>query len=264
MKTCSACSTENDDTRVFCSNCAKRLPPTITASKPALPANTSESVGTSAPQIFSHQTKKPAAKLRQAGTPFSTILFRFLFLIALGAMGLGVYLAIQPPSSSLPNPAPAASSEEIAQTLTFLRTASKSSGGAWQIDENGINRFLAATVQFRAKDNLLGFKIQFKRCYTALNDGRLDFIMLVSVNDRPMDFRVGLAPDSQNGKLSVRVVNAAIGQLPIPGPVAQFLLPLWNPCFDSLRSALELFQRAKSAEVTSKRIVVRWPETSSR
>ena len=264
MKTCSACSTENDDTRVFCSNCAKRLPPAISASKPGLPASASDSVGTSAPQIFSHQTKKPAAKLRQAGASFSTILFRFLFLIALGALGLGIYLAIQPPSSSLPNPTPAASSEEIAQTLTFLRTASKSSGGAWQIDESGINRFLAATVQLRTRDNPLGVKIQFKRCYTALNDGRLDFIMQVSVYDRPMDFRVGLAPDSQNGKLSVRVVNAAIGQLPIPGPVAQFLLPLWSPCFDSFRSALELFQGAKSAEVTSKRIVVRWPETSSR
>jgi len=264
MKTCSACSTENDDTRVFCSNCAKRLPPAISASKPALPANTSESVGTSAPQIFSHQTKKPAAKLRQAGTPFSTILFRFLFLIALGALGLGIYLAIQPPSSPLPNPAPAAFSEEIAQTLTFLRTASKSSDGAWQIDENGINRFLAATVQFRTKDNLLGVKIQFQRCYVTLHDNRSNFTMQVAVYDRTLDLSVGLAPDSQNGKLNIRVVDAAIGQLPIPGPVAQFLLPLWSPCFDSLSSALELFQRAKSAEVTSKRIVVRWPETSSR
>jgi hypothetical protein len=132
------------------------------------------------------------------------------------------------------------------------------------MDANGINRFLAATVQLRTRDNPIGVKIQFKRCFADLHDGRLDFIMQVSVYNRPLDFRVGLAPDSQNGKLSVRVVNAAIGQLPIPGPVAQFLLPLWSPCFDSIRSALELFQGAKSAEVTSKRIVVRWPETSSR
>ena len=264
MKTCSACSTENDDTRVFCSNCAKRLPSALSASKPSLPASASDSVGTSAPQIFSHQTKKPAAKLRQAGTPFSTLLFRFLLLIALVALGLGIYLAIQPPSASLPNRAPAATSEEIAQSLTFLRTASKSSGGAWQIDENGINRFLAATVQLRTSDNPLGIKIQFQRCYASLHDGRLDFTMQVAVYDRTVDLSIGLAPDSQNGKLSIRVVDAAIGQLRIPGPVAQFLLPLWSPCFDSLRSALELFQGAKSAEVTSKRIVVRWPETSSR
>ena len=79
-----------------------------------------------------------------------------------------------------------------------------------------------------------------------------------------MDLRVGLAPDSQNGKLRIRVANAAIGHLPIPGLVAQYLLPLWNPCFESLGSALELFQGAKSAEITSKRLVVRWPETSSR
>jgi hypothetical protein len=62
----------------------------------------------------------------------------------------------------------------------------------------------------------------------------------------------------------VRVVDASLGQLQIPGVVAQFLLPLWNPCFKSLSPTLALFDGAKSAEVSPKRIVVRWPENSSR
>ena len=236
----------------------------ISSSKLGLPDKTSESVGKSAPQNFSHQTKKPAIKLRQAGAPFSTILFRCLLLIVLGALGLGIYLAIQPPDSSNLKPSKVSTSEEIDQAISFLRTASKSSGGAWQMDENAINRFVAATVRIRTKDNLLGVKIQFQHCYVALHEGRLDFVMRVVVYDRTVDLRVGLAPDSQNGKLRIRVANAAIGHLPIPGLVAQYLLPLWNPCFESLGSALELFQGAKSAEITSKRLVVRWPETSSR
>jgi len=263
MKICGACNTENDDTRVFCLNCAQRLPPPVPGSKPGLPVNPSESAGVSAPQIYKHQAAKGPAKLRQAGTRFSTIVFRFFLLLMLGAVCFGTYLTLQPPAE-IPPTAPPASSQDIAQMLTFLRTAAQSPGGAWQLDEKSLNQFLASAVSLRSAENPLGLKVQFQRCYASLGEGSLDFTMQTAVFERTLYFRVAFAPDSQGGKLGARVVDASIGQLQIPGVIAQFLLPLWEPCFKALGPTLELFDGAKSAEVTPKRIVVRWPEKSSR
>ncbi len=226
--------------------------------------NPADLAGASAPQIYKHQASKAPAKLRQAGTRLSTIIFRILILLVLAATGYGAYLTLQPPLADIPKPFPAASSEDIAQTLTFLRAASQSPGGAWQVDEKFLNQFLVAAVSLRSAENPLGIKVQFQRCYVSLGEGRLDFTMQTAVFDQTLYFRVGLAPDSQGGKLGVRVVDASLGQLQIPNVVAQFLLPLWNPCFKSLAPTLALLDGANSAEVSPKRIVVRWPENSSR
>ena len=263
MKICGACNTENDDTRVFCLNCAKRLPPPVPGSKPGLPVNSSDLAGASAPQIYKHQATKAPAKLRQAGTRFSTIVFRIFLLLALGAVGFGTYLGLQPPAD-IPPTTPSVSSQDIAQMLTFLRAASQSPGGAWQIDEKSLNQFLASAVSLRSAENPLGIKIQLQRCYASLGEGRLDFTMQTAVFDRTLYLRVAFAPNSQGGKLSARVVDASIGQLQVPGVIAQFLLPLWEPGFKALGPTLALFDGAKSAEVTPKRMVVRWPEKSSR
>ena len=263
MKICGACNTENDDTRVFCLNCAKRLPPPVPGSKPGLPVNPSEHAGASAPQIYKHQPSNAPAKLRQAGTRFSTIVFRVLLLLALGAAGFGTYLGLQSPSD-IPPTAPSAGSQEIAQMLTFLRAASQSPGGAWQVDEQSLNQFLASAVSLRSAENPLGIKVQFQRCYAALGEGRLDFTMQTAVFDRTLYCRVAFAPESKGGKLGARVVDASIGRLQIPGVIAQFLLPLWQPSLKALAPTLALFDGAKSAEVTPKRMVVRWPEKSSR
>ena len=126
------------------------------------------------------------------------------------------------------------------------------------------NRFLAASVRLQPIENPYGIKAGFKRCYLDLVDGRVDFTMQVELQGRSVYLRVALAPETVGGKLGVRVVDAALGQLPIPGPLANYLLPLWNPCFDSLENVLAVFKNAKSAEVTSKRVVVRWPDASSR
>ena len=260
MKICGECGTENDDTRVFCLNCAKRLPPSIPGSKPRLPA---ESAGINAPKPFTPQPPKTPAKLRQAGARFSTIVFRLFSLLVTTAAGYAIYLILQPPTV-IPPPFPPASAEESARFANFLRDASKSSGGAWQVDENAINRFLAANVRLISADNSLGIKVAFDRCYIALDEGRMDFTMQVEVFDRSLFLRITLAPAPEGSGLGIRVVGAALGQLQIPGPLAQFLLPLWSPCFASLENVLAILKKADSAELSPKRLVVRWPASSSR
>ncbi len=263
MKICGACQTENDDTRVFCLNCAKRLPPPVPGSKPGLPAQAMENAGASAPQIVNRQALKAPAKLRQAGTRFSTIVFRFVILLALGAAGFAVYLILQPPEE-IPRPVPPASAGESAQLANFLRVASETPGGAWQADEVAINRFLAANVRLSPVENPLGLKVGYERCHIALREGRVDFTLQVAVYDRSLFLRITLAPVQEGSGLGVRVVDAALGRLPVPGPLAQLLLPLWSPCFASLENALAILQKADSAQVSPKRIVVRWPASSSR
>lgn len=263
MKICGACQTENDDTRVFCLNCAKRLPPSIPGSKPGLPTQATDSAGASAPEIVKRQALKAPGKLRQAGTRFSTIVFRFLILLALGAAGFTVYLILQPPEE-MPRPVPPASAEESAQLANFLRVASETPGGAWQADGVTINRFLAANVRLSPVDNPLGIQVAFERCLIALHEGRMDFIMEVAVYGRSLFLRITLESVKEGSGLGVRVVDAAFGRLPVPGPMARFLLPLWSPCFASLENVLAILQKADSAQVSSKRIVVRWPASSSR
>lgn len=260
MKICGDCGTENDDTRVFCLNCAKRLPSSIPGSKPA-PAI--ESVGIGAPKPITPQAPKTPVKLRQAGTRYSTILFRLLALLLVGAAGFAVYLILQPPTE-VPQPVPSASVAEVNQFARFLRDASRTSGGTWQGDESAINRFLAANVRPQLIENSLGIKVSFERCYIEMHEGRIDFTMQVAVFDKSLFLRITLAPVTEGSGLGVRVVDAALGQLVVPGPVAQFLLPLWNPCFVSLENILAILKKADSAEVSPKRLVVRWPAPLSR
>jgi hypothetical protein len=263
MKICGACQTENDDTRVFCLNCAKRLPSSIPGSKPGLPIPAAESAGASAPTIVKRQASQAPGKLRQAGTRFSTLVFRFLILLALGAAGFAVYLILQPPEE-IPRPVPPASAEESSRLANFLQVASQTPGGAWQADEVTINRFLAANVRLSPVDNPLGIQVAFERCLISLREGRMDFIMQVRVYDRSLFLRITLEPVKEGSGLGVRVVDAGLGRLPVPGPLARFLLPLWSPCFASLENALAILQKADSAQVSSKRIVVRWPVSNSR
>ena len=222
-----------------------------------------ESAGFTAPKSFSPRSLKTPFQLRQAGSRFSTIGLRLFLLLAIAAVGYAIYLIFQPPPE-IPQPFPPASAEESARLANFLRDASKSSGGAWQVEENAINRFLAANLRLSSVDNPIGIKVAFNRCYIALHEGRMDFTMQVAVFDRSLFLRITLAPAPKGSGLGIRVVGAALGQLPIPGSLAQFLLPLWSPCFGTLEDVLAILKKADSAEVSPKRLVVRWSASSLR
>ena len=263
MKICGACATENDDTRVFCLNCRDRLPPAIHGSSSGLAVPPVDSAGSSAPKIYRSQPAKTPGRLRQAGTPFSTIVIRLILIVALGSAGFAFYLILKPPAQIPPRMQPMPLGE-LASWTTFLQTASNSQGGAWQGDEKSINQVLAATVRLQTVENALGIRIQLERCYLEMSDGRIDFTMQVAVQGRSLFLRVSLAPEFTNRKMGVRVIDASLGRLPVPGPLAIYLLPLLKPCFNSLDRILSVFQGAKSIEVKSERMVVRWPENSSR
>ena len=260
MKICEACGMENDDTRVFCHNCAARLPAPAAGSLPGLPKKAAPVVGAAAPPISSYQPTarpKPPGKIRQARPGIFSILYSLLPWLLLAGFGAAIYLVFQPPDFI---PAPAQPDlVETGRLELFFQEATKTPGGAWHGEENAINRFLASNVRLEAVSNSLGVKSQFHRCYVRLGQDRMDFTLQIAVFDRDLYLTLLLAPATENGRLHPRVIGAELGRLPVPAPLAAWILPIWSPCLDSLGNVVDILQKAESAEVKPGRIVIRWP-----
>lgn len=263
MKTCEACGTENDDTRVFCHNCGARLPAPAPGSLPGVPKKASSVVGASAPPISPVQAGgrsiKPG-KIPQARRGFFSTLFGLLPWILLAGFAFGLFLVFQPPANI---PAPVEPDPAESERLgAFLQQAAQTPGGAWQGEQTAVNRFLTANVQLAPVANALGIKSRFERCFVVFGTNQLDFTLQIALFDRDLYLTLRLAPSTESGRLQPRVLGAQLGRLPVPAPLANLLLPIWSPCADSLSAVMDLLQKAESAEVQPGRLVIRWPGAS--
>jgi hypothetical protein len=86
--------------------------------------------------------------------------------------------------------------------------------------------------------------------------------MQQSLQGYPLYFTLLLEPYSEDGDLKVRLAGASFGRLPIPAPLAPFVIGLWQPCFDSLGAIVDRLDSASSASVAPNSLVVRWPGKS--
>ncbi len=260
MKTCESCGTENDDTRVFCMNCASRLPAPSPGSLPGVPKNPA-AVGASAPPVSLSrpvgQTRKPG-KIRQARRGVFETLLALLPWLLLACLGAALYLAIQPPADIPPEASP--DPAEAGRMADFLQKASTTPGGAFQAEQSSINRFLATAVRLQPLPNSFGLEAEYTRCYARLEKDRMEFTLQIALRGHPVYFTLALAPGQKNGRLVPGVAGAGIGRLPLP---AALLMPVWRPCFDSLQNVIVLLRTAESASVEEGRIVIRWPGGSA-
>jgi putative FmdB family regulatory protein len=255
MKICTACKTQNDDTRVFCLNCGQRLPSSEPGSPAFLPA---VSAGASAPPLPGKDTTKKSTlqKLPKPRRSVLGLLWSLLLLGILAALGFSIYLVGQPPDEIAP---PVSKDAVPSQTLAaFFKKASISTDGVWMGGEESINRFLSENVKLAPVASPLGLHTEFKRCYVELHDGRLDFVMEQSLERHPLYFTLVLEPYSDAGRLKVRYVGASLGRLPVPAPLVPLLIGLWKPCFDSLGAIMDTLESASAATVSPKNLVVRW------
>jgi hypothetical protein len=256
VKTCAACHTDNDDTRVFCLNCGQRLPQAIPGTNPGFAENTPRPV---APRISVAQPKKKSIprRTRNAGRNLFSLFLNLAFLAVFAGLVFGIYLISQAPSAITPEvEKDVAGSTALA---AFFKKASLTPGGAWIGSEESINRFLLENVKLVPLATAFGIHTEFNRCFVELGEGRLDFVMEQSLEDHPLYFALHLEPYSEGGKLKVRVLGASLGRLPVPALVAAHLLVIWQPCFDSLGAIVDTLDSASSASVTPKNLVVRWP-----
>jgi hypothetical protein len=256
MKICTACNTENNDTRVFCLNCGQRLPQPVAGSNPGFAEKTSRVAG---PQISVRQseTKSIPRRTPNAGRNLLSLFLNLLFWAVLAGLVFGIYLVSQAPGGI--RPAVEKDAAASAALASFFRKASTTPGGAWMGSEESINRFLLENVKLVPVAGPLGIHTEFKRCFVKLGEGSLDFVMEQSLEGHPLYFSIQLQPYSQDGDLKVRMLGASLGRLPVPAPVVPFVLAIWQPCFDSLGAIVDSLDTASSASVTPKSLVVRWP-----
>jgi hypothetical protein len=256
MKICSACNTENDDTRVFCLECGQRLSQSVPGSAAASPQ---KAVGASAPALpGARDIKKPLP--RKSSAPIKSLVslfFNLFFWLVLAGLVFGIYLVSQAPG--VIRPAVEKDAAASAALVSFFRKASTTPGGAWMGSEESINRFLVENVKLVPVSGPFGIHTEFKRCFVKLGEGSLDFVIEQSLEGHLLYFSLQMQPYSQDGDLKVRMLGASLGRMPVPAPVVPFLLAIWQPCFHSLGAIVDSLKSASSASVTPKSLVVRWP-----
>lgn len=259
MKICASCDTENDDTRVFCLNCRERLSAPVPGTAPGFRAPESPRLATRVSTPVSGKKAIPRRTPNARRNIFS-LLLNLVFWAILAGLIFAIFLVFQTPVAIQ---APVERDSSAAQSLgAFFKKASTSPGGVWMGSADSINGFLLETVQLVPVSSSIGLHTEFQRCFVALHEGRLDFVMQQSLQGHPLYFTLVLEPYSKNGGLNVRVAGASLGQLPIPGFLAPYLLGLWKPCFDSLDVIVEKLESASSASVTPASLVIRWPGKS--
>jgi hypothetical protein len=259
MKICTACKTENNDTRVFCLNCRERLPAPLLGSAPGLP----ETIAQVPEPRFSFTVSKKKQipkKSPNARRNYAGLFLSLVFWAVLAGLVWAIYLVAHPPFSIQP---PVERDAAAASSLAaFFKKASTTPAGAWMGSEDAINRFLLENVRLVPLASRIGLHTEFNRCFVKLHQGRLDFVMQQSLQGYPLYFTLLLEPYSEDGDLKVRLAGASFGRLPIPAPLAPFVIGLWQPCFDSLGAIVDRLDSASSASVAPNSLVVRWPGKS--
>jgi hypothetical protein len=212
-----------------------------------------------APRISATQTKKKSipGRVQNGGWNVFSLFLNFAFLSVLAVLVFGIYLIFQAPPAITPSVEKDAAA--TAALASFFKKASMSPGGAWMGSEETINKFLLENVNLVPLATDLGIHTEFKRCFVELGEGRLNFVMELSLESHLLYFALHLEPYSEGGDLKVRVLGASLGRLPVPALLATHLLVIWKPCFDSLSEIVETLDSASSASVTPKSLVVRWP-----
>mgnify|MGYP000008467068 FL=1 len=293
MKTCPKCSVENDDKRTVCLECGDNISaviPSFGVSKPKL----NESAGASAPQITRFKAPAPRKQLKKP-SPWKS-LFSLRSLIAwafLAALVYAFYLALTPlkndadlptqgtardthasyeithiPTqessiSTLKPPAPLPQDDEICATqIRSFKAAAASSNGTWSISKNALNQFLATRVRLTPMKNQLGIHTSFEGCFANLHEGYLDFVMKQHVYDRDLIFTLRLQPLPEANGSTIDFTDAWIGSLPIHPMLIPALLPVFRPCYDSMKNALAPLKSASSISISPVSVIVRWPESS--
>lgn len=290
MKSCASCTTENDDTRVFCLNCGVRLPES-TQPSPSFLRTTS--VGAAAPPL---PVMKKTDRLRRHGKVHPLpgafrFLMRMLPLGLMAACGLIVYLALQgngggsipaasdsknasdhtpvrlaerAPSetgmstSGQPVPVPEPDPQSIRRSLAALQVAARSQNGAWSADGLTLTEILGHHLNESMLSGPGGLHVQIDSVTVALEEGRAAILLNTRWESLRLLCVFVVSPESHSGGLGARVVSGRIGRLPLPGPFASLLAGVFKPSLAKLGPFLSLAESAEQASISPKKLVIRW------
>jgi hypothetical protein len=247
MISCSSCSYENDDTRVFCKNCGLRL---IVAGE-AVPA--------------AQQSRDVRTRLREAPARRKFPLLAFLqgcirevVLTGLFAFVLAVLVqAIRPPEDvPMPvEPRPASASLLAAEIQAATSNAFPRSVA---ISAEAANNFLACRVSGGQEEPGF-FRARLARAYMAMGEGTATLGVEQRLGTLPVYLHLGFRPVS--AQAGAELVNGGIGRLPIPKPLLPYFANSFTPVLDALSAPIEWLSTASSVVISGGEATVGWPGT---
>lgn len=273
MRACQHCGGENDDTRVFCSNCGIRLPE-VAPSDPADPAgkpSAGTASGLAAPPLPGVPYKRPDRRSQPSSRPAPAergvtgfLISSFFWLIVVSAMLASLIQMVREPDNI---PAPVGTDTSAAhETFSTLKDLGSSPKAiSWTINSKAINQFLESTIEMKPSDaGNSALSARFQRAFVKLNKG--SFVLCVDQKffGTHLYILLDVKPESTATGLGAKPAGGAIGRMPIHPVLMPVFLRLFEPTITGLSQPLELLKKAKSVTITPDDATLQWPGTGKK
>ncbi len=273
MRSCPNCTSENDETRVFCTNCGTRLPLLDAEDVPGSGGSSSpgsagvSKVGGSAPPLPGGRRKvlkKPAISSVEPKRGLLGVLVSGLVSTAIVAAVLAclIQMAREPDHIPAVVGIDTAATNETFTTLRELTSSPKAS--SWTINSKAVNQFLETTIQMKpsgAAPSLVS--AEFQRAFVLFDNGSFQLGIDQKFFGQHLYFLLTIQPESKVDGLGVNLVGGSIGRM----PVHPYLLPvfqrLFEPVVTGLSQPIELLRKVKSVTITPEDATLKWPGTGN-
>jgi len=261
MRVCQHCGTENDDTRVFCSNCGTRLP-AVEAGSAAAPL--ASSAGASAPPLpgaFRPTAKKLLKPVKQGGGASALKLSSFFWTLVLAALLAAIIQMAREPDDIPPvTGANAAAAGETLSTLRKLLASPQPS--SWTVNANAINQFLETTIQMQpSATGASAVTVEFQRTFLKLQEGCFKLGIEQKFLGRNFYFLLDGRPEASGSGLDVKWSGGSIGRLPVHPALIPVFFRLFQPTITGLEQPLDLLRQAGSVTITPSDATFQCPGT---
>lgn len=271
MRICAHCEGENDDTRVFCSNCGTRLPGPDPA---AAPESADRSAPTAPPAVGSAAPPLPGVPSRRSRTPSSPtvesdkgaagFLIASLFWMAVVSLTLAALIQMVRPPDNIPSPVGinTSAAHETLSTLTELVASPRAI--SWTVNSKAINQFLETTIEMKPADSgVSNLSARFQRAFVKLRKGSFALCIDQKFMNTNLYFLLEIQPVVTSAGLDAKPVGGAIGRLPVHPALLPVFLRLFEPTITGLSQPLGLLKKAKSVTITPDDATLQWPGTGN-
>jgi len=222
------------------------------------PAPEFNSAGVTAPPLPTTNYRTPVRKghLKQVKPRRLSLPAELLFLAILGFILACLIQALRVPDAVS---APAARDDQAAEkTFANLeKCANSPTLATWTLNVSAINQFLASDVPPPA--GVADSRRSFQRAFAVLDFGSLDFFVERTFLGRSVYFSLEAKPFTSGGKLRAQVNSGAVGRLPVPSFLMQFILPQFDPALKRLAPAIDLAGTAQSIAINPTDLTLQWP-----
>ncbi len=272
MRACQHCGGENDDTRIFCSNCGTRLPeaspsdPADSAGKPSAAA----APGLAAPPLpggpqrqtrpgrRSKRSSQPAAAEREVtGVLVSNLIWLAVVSATLACL---IQMVREPDAIPAPVGTDTLAAHETFSTLKDLVSSPKAI--SWTINSKAINQFLESTIEMKSDDaGTSSMRVRFQRAFVKLDKGSFTLCVDQKFFGTHLYLLLDLKPESTASGLRAKPAGGAIGRMPVHPALMPVFLRLFEPTIAGLSQPLEFLKMAKSVTITPHDATLQWPGT---